>query len=70
MLAIFIAGALFGAGLLALFENSVWMQTRRVAYDLDRDGRERLAEIKEKERLAIDKSRASYGLSPIRRIPC
>jgi hypothetical protein len=67
MISIFVAGVLLGACLMAMFENSVWMQTRRVMYDMDRRGRERFADIKARELADINASRIAHGLEPVRR---
>lgn len=70
MIGIFIAGLLLGGYIIATFDRSVWMQTRRVMYDLDRDGREKLLEIKKFELEDINSSRREYGIEPVvRRSP-
>jgi hypothetical protein len=49
MFGIFISGMIWGAGLIALFMNSEFMQRQRCWYDLDRKGREQVAEIRRRE---------------------
>lgn len=62
---LFLAGLFSGFGLMAYFDRSVWMQTQRVMYDMDRAGRDRFARIKAKELEDINACRAANGLEPV-----
>jgi len=63
----YLAGLLSGLALMAYFDRSLWMQTRRVMYDMDCAGRARLADIKARELKNINTSRRAYGLKPVER---
>jgi len=63
----FLAGLLSGLAIMAYFDRSVWMQARRVMYDMDYAGRARVADIKAKELNNINASRRAHGLEPVER---